>query len=176
MRRAEPMDPDRTESPPRSDLRPDLRIDSRFGQLVIAPAQRWRCAEPLPGFEELREFALLHVAEQGPFLWLQSLELPELAFLLVDAARFGLSYDGVAGGDAPVCLMVIVPRAPGEVLRLHKQAPLLFDLDAGSFVQQVFEPEQVLGDGVWVEQPASAPAAAWTQRIVEVGRSGGQGA
>ncbi|OIQ90346.1 flagellar assembly factor FliW [mine drainage metagenome] len=161
------MDSDRTELP----LQNDVRIDTRFGPLVVAPAQVWRCAEPLPGFEDLREFALLHVAEQGPFLWLQSLELPELAFLLVDAARFGLSYDGVAAGDAPVCLMVIVPRAPGEVLRLHKQAPLLFDLGTGSFVQQVFEPEQVIGDGVWVEQLASASEAAWTQRIVEVVRA-----
>ena len=167
MRRAEPMDPDRTESPPRHDT----HVDTRFGPISVAPAQRWRCAEPLPGFEELRDFALLHVAEQGPFLWLQSLERAELAFLLVDAARFGLHYDGVAAGDAPVCLMVIVPRAPGEVLRLHKQAPLLFDLGTGSFVQQVFEPEQVIGDGVWVEQLASASEAAWTQRIVEVVRA-----
>ncbi len=162
MRRAEPMDPDLTETP--------LRIDTRFGALDIAQAQRWRCAEPLPGFEELREFALLHVAEQGPFLWLQSLERAELAFLLVDAARFGLHYEAVDTGDAPVCLMVIVPRAPGEVLRLHKQAPLLFDLAGSSFVQQVFEPEQVLGDGVWIERPEHEAAASWTQRIVEVAR------
>jgi flagellar assembly factor FliW len=162
------MDPDRTESPPLHGT----HVDTRFGPISLAPAQRWRCAEPLPGFEESREFALLHVAEQGPFLWLQSLERAELVFLLVDAARFGLHYEGVVAGDAPVCLMVIVPRAAGEVLRLHKQAPLLFDLDGSSFVQQVFEPEQVLGDGVWIDQPTHEPAVAWTQRIVEVARSG----
>ena len=128
------------------------------------------CHDALPGFEDLREFALLHLAEQGPFLWLQSLELPELAFLLVDAARFGLRYAGVDTGDAPVCLMVIVPRSADEVLRLHKFAPLLFDLDHGRFAQQVFEPEHVLGDGVWVEHPQQAPSPAWTRRIHELVR------
>ncbi len=149
---------------------PPGSVPTRFGLLDIAPEQRWVCAEALPGFEELRSFALLHVAEQGPFLWLQSLEQPELAFLLVDAARFGLSYAETDTGDAPVCLMVIVPRAPGEVLRLHKHAPLLFDLERGCFMQQVFEPEQVFGDGAWVEQLARTPSPAWTQRIVELGQ------
>ncbi len=153
---------------------PPRRVPTRFGLLDIAPEQRWVCAEPLPGFEGLRDFALLHVAEQGPFLWLQSLEQPELAFLLVDAARFGLSYADTDTGDAPVCLMVIVPRSPGEVLRLHKHAPLLFDLQDGCFVQQVFEPEQVSGDGVWVEQPEHAPSPAWTRRVIELERANAQ--
>ncbi len=153
---------------------PLTSVPTRFGPLDIAPEQRWVCAEALPGFEELRAFALLHVAEQGPFLWLQSLEQPELAFLLVDAARFGLSYADVDTGEAPVCLMVIVPRAPGEVLRLHKLAPLLFDVSEGRFVQQVFEPEQVFGDGVWIEQPERAPSPAWLRRVVELARAAPQ--
>ena len=146
---------------------------TRFGGVDIAESQNWTCAEPLGGFDDLRTFALLHVAEQGPFLWLQSLEVPDLAFLLVDAGCFGLRFAGVdASEDAPPCVMVIVPRSPGEVLRVHRLAPLFFDPEAGTFTQQVFEPDQVLGDGRWRDEAAHAPRGAWASRVVEIQPAG----
>lgn len=147
---------------------------TRLGLVEVAAQQRWTCEQPLAGFEELREFVLLHVAAQGPFLWLQSLELPELAFVICDAACFGLRYP--AGPDfdpaalrAPPCVLVMLPGQAGETLRVHAQAPLLFDVDAASMRQQVFEPEQVLGDGAWVGPAACAPVQApWAARIISV--------
>ena len=147
---------------------------TRLGLVEVAAQQRWTCEQPLAGFEDLREFVLLHVAAQGPFLWLQSLELPELAFVICDAACFGLRYP--AGPDfdpaelrAPPCVLVMLPGQAGETLRVHAQAPLLFDVEAASMRQQVFEPEQVLGDGTWVGPAACAPVQAqWASRIISV--------
>ncbi len=142
---------------------------TRFGGIDIVESQRWTCAEPLGGFDDLSAFALLHAPEQGPFVWLQSLELPDLAFLLVDAGCFGLRYQGIEpNDDAPACVMVIVPRHPGEVLRVHRLAPLLFDVQAGTFIQQVFEPDQVVGDGRWSDEAAHPPRGAWASRVVEM--------
>lgn len=129
------------------------RYATRFGDVEVGPRQRWVAAEPLAGFEDLRDFVLLQVQGQGPFLWLQSLQLPELAFLIIDAACFSLAYADVPEASA-CCVLVILPRSAGEVLRLHKQAPLLFDAERGTFAQKMVEAEQVLGSGVWVEQPA----------------------
>lgn len=147
---------------------------SRLGRVEVGELQRWSCAQPLAGFEELREFALLHVAAQGPFLWLQSLEVPELAFVLCDAACFGLRYAPGPEFDptslrAPACVLVMLPQRAGEGLRVHRQAPVLFDVDAATLRQQVFEPEQVLGDGVWVGPSACLPVnPAWAERIISV--------
>ena len=147
---------------------------TRLGLVEVAAHQRWSCSQPLAGFEDLREFVLLHVASQGPFLWLQSLELPELAFVLCDAACFGLRYAPTpdldpAGLQAPPCVLVVLPSAPGEQLRVHAQAPVLFDVAAASLRQQVFEPELVAGDGAWVGPSACAAVdPGWAERIIEV--------
>ncbi len=147
---------------------------TRLGLVRVQAHQRWMCAQPLAGFEELREFVLLHVASQGPFLWLQSLDVPELAFVVCDAACFGLRYEAAAEFDpaallAPPCVLVVLPQQPGDALRVHAQAPVLFDVEAGTLHQQVFEPEHVKGDGAWVGPAACAPAnPRWAERIISV--------
>ncbi|SCC91087.1 hypothetical protein THIX_10128 [Thiomonas sp. X19] len=152
----------------------DVTICStRFGPQDIAPEQRWVCAQPMPGFEALREFALLRQAGQGPFIWLQSLEALELAFLIVDASCFGLSFQpptdaDLAGFDAPPSVLVILPHRPGDALRVHRLAPLLFDVAHARFVQYVYEPEQVLGEGLWTGASSAWPDATMQPRIVQV--------
>ncbi len=147
---------------------------TRLGLVEVAPHQRWSCAQPLAGFEQLREFVLLHVPAQGPFLWLQSLEVPDLAFVVCDAACFGLRYTPTAEFDprdllAPPCVLVMLPSQPGEALRVHGQAPLVFDVEQARLRQQVFEPEQVAGDGAWVGPAACARVdARWAERIISV--------
>lgn len=144
------------------------RYATRFGDIEVGPDQQWTASVPLAGFEDLTEFALLQVEGQGPFLWLQSLQLPELAFLIIEAACFSLSYADAPPASA-CCVLVILPRQAGEVMRLHKQAPLLFDAARGCFSQVVFEPEHVLGSGVWVEPPSGgAPPESLRDRIVRL--------
>lgn len=145
--------------------------NTRFGMLDIPSEKRWECVEPMPGFEDLRKFALLQQAGQAPFIWLQSLEVPSLAFLIVDAACFGLRFvqaggNGLSGFDAPPCVLVILPQRQDEPLRVHRLAPLLFDAGEGRFMQRVFEAEQVLGEGEWTGQPSRGDDLAWRARIV----------
>ncbi|NNM63077.1 MAG: flagellar assembly protein FliW [Burkholderiales bacterium] len=152
----------------------DVTIYStRFGPQDIAPEQRWVCAQPMPGFEAMREFALLRQTGQEPFIWLQSLEALELAFLIVDASCFGLRFQPptdaeFSGFDAPPSVLVILPYKPGDVLRVHRLAPLLFDVAHARFVQHVYEPEQVSGEGLWAGSSGAWPDAAVQARIVQV--------
>lgn len=150
-----------------------MLLNTRFGTLDIPSEKYWTCAEPMPGFEELREFVLLQQVEQAPFMWLQSLEAPSLAFLIVDAACFGLRFVQSAeshppGFDAPPCVLVILPQEQDETLRVHRLAPLLFNSAQGRFMQRVFEADQVLGDGVWTGQPTKGSDVAWHARIVQL--------
>ena len=62
---------------------------SRFGALTIDTHKTLTFPEGLPGFEECHLFAVLphHMAEGGkgsPFVWLQSLERGDLAFLAIE--------------------------------------------------------------------------------------------
>lgn len=54
-----------------------------FGKIEINERQRIKFPGGILGFEHIREFALLN-AKQWPFYWLQSIEVPDLAFILID--------------------------------------------------------------------------------------------
>lgn len=40
--------------------------------------------EGLPAFEQVKEFVILANEEEAPFMWLQAVNVPNLAFILVD--------------------------------------------------------------------------------------------
>jgi carbon storage regulator CsrA len=146
---------------------------TRFGLYDITPEQCWICTEPMPGFEELREFALLQQPGQVPFIWLQSLQVANLAFLIADAASFGLRFQAqdhadLADFDARPGVLVILPQKLGDALRVHRLAPLLFDVARARFAQHVFEPEQVFGLGEWAGPSSAWLDAAWLARIVQL--------
>ena len=62
-----------------------------YGAVEIEERQKIEFPRGLLGFEKFRHYALLE-APQKPFLCLQSLELPELAFILIDPFLFRPDY------------------------------------------------------------------------------------
>jgi flagellar assembly factor FliW len=46
----------------------------------------------LLGFEKFKQYAVLARPEEAPFLWLQMLESPDRAFLVVPASALGFAY------------------------------------------------------------------------------------
>ena len=66
-------------------------VTKPFGSIEVDERQRLRFPCGLFGFEHLTEFVLLDSA-QPPFYWLQSLEEPEIAFVLIDPSFFRPDY------------------------------------------------------------------------------------
>ena len=96
---------------------------TRFGSLTVDTHKTLTFPEGLPGFEGCRLFTVLphHTAESGkgsPFVWLQSLERGDLAFLAIEPHQVFPDY-------APR-----VPRAELESLCLTEEAvlPRLYSL------------------------------------------------
>ena len=57
---------------------------SRFGEVEIDPSRLLVFPHGLLGFARFRTFALLQPDDRGVFYWLQSVEDPELAFVVTD--------------------------------------------------------------------------------------------
>jgi flagellar assembly factor FliW len=57
---------------------------SRFGRIEFDKEKILTFAEGLPGFWEAKEFILVPHSENSPLKWLQCLEIPELAFAVLD--------------------------------------------------------------------------------------------
>lgn len=107
-----------------------LNVPTRlFGPLTIPIEVCYEFSLGLPGFPGLRTFALLAAAPSG-LHWLQSVEDPSLAFLLIDPARLVPEFDRAAVRARPEDLLlaiVTLPATDGTPATANLQAPLLLD-------------------------------------------------
>ena len=70
-----------------------MLIDSkRFGPLVIPENKLIVMVKPILGFENLSKFCRIEREEFRPFLWMQSIEDPAVAFIVVNPALFDSDY------------------------------------------------------------------------------------
>ena len=63
-----------------------------FGQIDVDERQKIVFPHGLFGFENLHDFVLLDASQQ-PFFWLQSMEVVEIAFVLIDPRLFRSDYE-----------------------------------------------------------------------------------
>ena len=108
-----------------------------FGSMELDERQKVLFPFGLLGFESLHDYALLD-AEQAPFYWLQSLEVVEIAFVLIEPRVFRPDYSpGVAPEDlaeigilkpedALVFAIVTIPEDP-RLMTANLQGPLLLN-------------------------------------------------
>jgi flagellar assembly factor FliW len=62
-----------------------------FGTIEVDERQKIYFPEGILGFENLKEYILLDAVQQ-PFYWLQSLDVQEIAFVLIDPTIFRPDY------------------------------------------------------------------------------------
>ncbi|MFQ5607827.1 MAG: flagellar assembly protein FliW, partial [Candidatus Zixiibacteriota bacterium] len=66
-----------------------VRINTtRFGEIEAPPERVISMEKPVLGFEGRRLFIIIEHNDMFPFVWLQSLEVADLAFLMVNPALF----------------------------------------------------------------------------------------
>ncbi len=66
---------------------------TRFGQIQLKPEDIIQLPEGLLGFQDLRSFVLLDDPNDDIFAWLQSCELPSVAFPVLEPEIFGQYYN-----------------------------------------------------------------------------------
>lgn len=64
----------------------------RFGNMDIPQDKIITMARPILGFENLKSFCIVESEEMSPFMWLQSLEEPSVAFIVVNPRLFVPDY------------------------------------------------------------------------------------
>ena len=111
---------------------------SRFGTLEITEEDLIVFPEGLLGFHRYKQFVLVQVAETSPLLWLQSVRVPELAFVIADPRLFRPDYQvQVKKEDLKTIeltevekaeVYVILNRVDGE-LTANLQGPLVINPD-----------------------------------------------
>lgn len=132
---------------------------ARFGEVRVEPDAIITFAQPIIGFALQRHFVLLPGPKDGPLKWLQSLDSPELAFLVLDPRvivpdyKISLSPPELAELEAAsveeldIYTLLVVPDDPSQV-RTNLRAPVLVNpkrrlarqtvLDRGDYPIQFF--------------------------------------
>ncbi len=125
-----------------------------FGSLTVPRSEIIAFPDGLPGFEECNRFTLLPTSAQGLY-WLQSTEVPALAFLVVETRRIAPG----AWDDYPTALAIVtLPAGPGPA-SANLQAPVIVDTERACG-RQLIAPECSWGTTHPFDLNALVPAPA----------------
>ena len=104
--------------------------------------------EGMPGFPQLRSFALVRLDEAGLLYALRSVETPEVRFLVVPPAPFFPDYEpeledataarlGLAGAEEALLLLVVTPGERPQDATVNLLAPLVVNARTAAAAQVV---------------------------------------
>ncbi len=125
------------------------KIQSRFGEIEYDPDSTLYFPDGLIGFETLRHFIVMPNEKEGPLFWIQSVDDPQIAFVLTDPTDFYFDYLvapdprerqklGIEEDDE--CLVtVIVTVPPSREVTMNLAAPILFAPKTNRALQVVLE-------------------------------------
>ena len=124
-------------------------IMTRFGEVEYDPSNTVLFTEGLIGFENLRDFIVMPNRKDGPLFWIQSVDDPEIAFVLTDPTNFFLDYKVVPDRrertklgieDADEChVLSVVTVPPDRKVTLNLMAPILFAPTTNRAIQVALE-------------------------------------
>ena len=67
-------------------------VTSRFGELEVSEDLIIEMTKPVLGFEQVRRYVVVETEDFEPFKWLQSVDDPDLAFVIVNPLLFFPDY------------------------------------------------------------------------------------
>lgn len=126
---------------------------SRFGEIEIDDGAVVSMPEGMLGFSDIRQYALIQHQEGSPFLWYQSVDEPNLAFLVMDPFTFFPDYQVLLSqedidvlhckslGELSVFVVVVIPENP-EHMTANLRGPIVINADRRIARQIVLTDEQ----------------------------------
>jgi len=110
-----------------------------YGLIDVNEHQRISFPSGLLGFESFREYVLLD-AERQPFYWLQSLDVEQIAFVLINPFLFRPDYEmnidnaelvpiGITDPGKALIFSIVTIPADGNPMTANLQGPLVINRD-----------------------------------------------
>ncbi|MFH1058691.1 MAG: flagellar assembly protein FliW [Pseudomonadota bacterium] len=124
---------------------------TRFGEVEVPADRVLHLAHGMVGFPTLHRYTLLQHREGSPFHWLQSLDNPDLAFVVANPLVFDPTYQVVLGnaetqllqvsdpGQIQVWVVVTIPHGSPDKLTANLKAPLVINLENRQAAQVILD-------------------------------------
>jgi flagellar assembly factor FliW len=129
-------DPQKTPAEPASTT----IATKHFGQIVVREDQIITFSPGLLGFSELHRYILIEHGQESPFLWLQCVDQPDLAFVVIDPLFVLPNYQiGPLNGvqkeldlknphDLKILVILTIPPGHPQDMTANLMGPLLINL------------------------------------------------
>jgi flagellar assembly factor FliW len=110
-----------------------------FGSIEIDETKAVKMTESMPGFDGLKSFVVLDPDPENPFKWFQSVDDPDICFLVTDPRKFFPDYqvkiqlaalpdlELAEEGDAVIAVIVNLGGDPSK-MTANLRAPIIFNL------------------------------------------------
>jgi len=125
-----------------------MKVNTKaFGQIDVDEKQKINFPQGLLGFDDYKDYALLD-AENEPFLWLQSLDDREIAFILINPFLFRPDYEvnvsneelaeiGITSAEKALIFVIVTIPQDGSPMTANLQGPLVVNKDNMTAMQAV---------------------------------------
>lgn len=127
-------------------------VSDVFDEIEVSDEKVIKFEDGIPGFESEKEFVFINNTDdaESPFVWMQSAQTPELAFLLIDPFKHYSDYDIELSdvivdklkiedpNDVGVLTMVSIPENPKNITT-NLQGPIVVNLKSGLGKQVILD-------------------------------------
>lgn len=112
---------------------------TRFGEIEVDDSRAIHFKEGLPGFSEKRDFIILEHKPGSPFIWLQSVDTPDLAFVMINPFLLKSDYlqdlspeeetlmKGENDEEIIIYSLVTIPRGHVEKATVNLMGPIVIE-------------------------------------------------
>ena len=118
-----------------------------YGVIDVDERQKVAFPQGLFGFEGFKDYVLLD-ADQQPFYWLQSVDMEQIAFVLVNPFLFRPDYEinieneeladiGIRSPEKALIFVIVTIPPDGRPMTANLQGPLVINRDTGAGKQAV---------------------------------------
>lgn len=117
-------------------------IQTRLGKIAVDPGRTIYFPRGIIGFEDRKEFTLLQIRPDSPFLMLQCVSHPELGLMVADPFAFLKDYEVKVGNaeqrilrlenirQVAVLVTVSIPKGRPQETALNLTGPILVNYEA----------------------------------------------
>jgi len=143
------MNPERRNPPPEPSA--FTAETGHFGSIRVEEDQVITLSPGLLGFPDLRRYLLMEHSQESPFLWLQCLDDPSLAFVVLDPVNIVPDYrpgppeallkqsEAQSPADLKVLVIVTIPPGRPQDMTANLMAPVVINLKTRRGKQLVLE-------------------------------------
>jgi len=130
-----------------------MKVDSKaYGPIEVDENQKVIMPKGLFGFENYREFVIFD-AEHQPFLWLQSIEEKEIAFILINPFLFRKDYEinttkdeekeiGLTSPENALIFVIVTIPQDGGPMTANLQGPVVINKDNMTGTQAILSDQK----------------------------------